>query len=297
MTKLREALSTIDSENPHIGAAVRQGDPGSEIVQFARSLPADVIVMGAAGSDRPDRPIGSVTATVVARANCPVLIVPRGRQVDQASPGLFRRILCAVDLAPTSVSVIRQALSLAWETHGHLMVVCVMTEPDPPPADVREHLSAAVPPEARAWCDIELVVKQGVPGHGGRQGRTDVERRCPRNWAAAAVDIHDAVRVGDIALPSRGYARCTAATVARLQTNRRNSWCKWDSTRALRMQAFEIANTRVTGVEGALSGAALQNETCDAPNEMVAVSHPANAQAHWESRAVRMLPQCLTAIR
>jgi nucleotide-binding universal stress UspA family protein len=163
MTKLREALSTIDSENPHIGAAVRQGDPGSEIVQFARSLPADVIVMGAAGSDRPDRPIGSVTATVVARANCPVLIVPRGRQVDQASPGLFRRILCAVDLAPTSVSVIRQALSLAWETHGHLMVVCVMTEPDPPAADVREHLSAAIPHEARAWCDIELIVKQGVP--------------------------------------------------------------------------------------------------------------------------------------
>jgi nucleotide-binding universal stress UspA family protein len=163
MMKLREALSAIDSENPRIGAAVRQGDPGSEIVQFARSLPADVIVMGAAGPDRPDRPIGSVTATVVGRANCPVLIVPTGRQVDQASPGLFRRILCAVDLAPTSVSVIRQALSLAWETHAHLMVVCVMTEPDPPPAEVRENLSAATPPEAHAWCDIELVVKQGVP--------------------------------------------------------------------------------------------------------------------------------------
>jgi nucleotide-binding universal stress UspA family protein len=163
MMKLREALSTIDSEHPHVGAAVRQGDSGSEIVQFARSLPADVIVMGAAGSDRPDRPIGSVTATVVARANCPVLIVPSGRQVDQTSPGVFRRILCAVDLAPTSVSVIRQALSLAWETHAHLMVVCVMTEPDPSPAEVRDRLSAAVPPEARAWCDIELVVKQGVP--------------------------------------------------------------------------------------------------------------------------------------
>ena len=163
LMKLREALSTVDAENSRVGAAVRQGDPGSGIVQFARSLPADVIVMGAAGSDRPARPIGSVTATVVARANCPVLIVPAGRQVDPASPGLFKHILCAIDLSPTSVNVLRQALSLAWESHGHLTCVSVMTEPDPTPSDIQDQLSAAVPPEARSWCDIEVTVKQGVP--------------------------------------------------------------------------------------------------------------------------------------
>ena len=48
MTKLREALITIDSENAHTGAAVRQGDPGTQILRFARSVSADVIVMGAA---------------------------------------------------------------------------------------------------------------------------------------------------------------------------------------------------------------------------------------------------------
>ena len=69
--KLREALITIDSENSHTGAAVRQGDPGTEILQFARTAPADLIVMGAAGAERPTRPIGSVTATVVARSDCP----------------------------------------------------------------------------------------------------------------------------------------------------------------------------------------------------------------------------------
>jgi len=163
MTKLREALNTIDPANPHIGAAVRQGDPGSQIVQFARSVPADLIVMGAAGSERPSRPIGSVTATVVARAGCPVLIVPAGRQVDRSSPGLFKRILCAVDLAPTSVNVLKQALSLAWETHGRLMFVCVVTEPDPSPSEIRNQLSAAIPTEARGWCEIEFLVKQGEP--------------------------------------------------------------------------------------------------------------------------------------
>jgi len=163
MLTLRSALRTIAPENPRVGAAVRHGDPGSQIVQYARSGPADLIVMAAAGSERPVRPIGSVTATVVARASCPVLIVPAGRPVDRASPGVFRRVLCAVDLAPASVNVLRQALSLAWETHARLIVVCVMTEPEPSASELREHISAAIPPECNDWCDIELVVTPGEP--------------------------------------------------------------------------------------------------------------------------------------
>ena len=163
MTKLREALSTVDSENAHTGAAVRQGDPGTQILQFARSMRADVIVMGAAGAERPTRPMGSVTATVVARSDCPVLIVPTGRRVDQLKAGVFKQILCAAGLAPSSVSVIRQALSLAWETHGHVRCVCVMTEPSPSSSEIQTQIMAAIPPEAKEWCDVEVVVKPGVP--------------------------------------------------------------------------------------------------------------------------------------
>ena len=163
MKRLREALFNTDPENRRIGAAVRRGDPGTQILQFARSLPSDLVVMGAAGADRPTRPVGSVTATVVARADCPVLIVPAGRRVDPSSAGLFATILCAVDLAPASVNVIRQALSLGWETRGRVRCVCVMTDQNPPPSVVEDRLLAAVPPEAHAWCAIELVVKSGVP--------------------------------------------------------------------------------------------------------------------------------------
>ena len=163
MTKLREALITIDPENVHTGAAVRQGDPGMQILRFARSVRADVIVMGAAGIERPMRPVGSVTATVVARSDCPVLIVPSGRRIDRLSAGVFKQILCAADLGPSSVSVIRQALSLAWETHGHVRCVCVMTDPNPSSSEIQNQLLAAIPPEAHAWCDTEVVVKQGVP--------------------------------------------------------------------------------------------------------------------------------------
>jgi len=197
MTKLREALITVDSENAHTGAAVRQGDPGIQILQFAESMRADVIVMGAAGAERPTRPMGSVTATVVARSDCPVLIVPTGRPVDRHQAGVFKQILCAVGLAPSSVSVIRQALSLAWETHGHVSCVCVMTEPSPSPSEIQTQILAAIPSEAKEWCDVDVVVKRGVPA-------TEIVR------AAETLNV-DVVLIG----PPRQWTSTTEAVLAK----------------------------------------------------------------------------------
>jgi nucleotide-binding universal stress UspA family protein len=157
MVKLREALATVDSTNDRTGAAVRLGDPGAQILQFARSLPADLIVMGAAGAERPERPMGSMTATVVARCQCPVLIVPAARKINPGTPGLFKRIVCAVDLAPASVSVIRQAVSLARETGALVTCACIMMDPEPSSSEIHDRLLMAIPPEARGWCDIEVV--------------------------------------------------------------------------------------------------------------------------------------------
>jgi nucleotide-binding universal stress UspA family protein len=160
---LRETLQRIDPTNPKVGAAIRQGEPGNQILQFARSMPADLIVMGAAGAERPERPIGSITATVVARSDCGVMIVPSRRHVNAISPASFEHIVCAVDVTPASVTLMRQAISLAWETHGRVMLLCVMIEPDPSSSEIQQLLVDAIPPEARTWCDIDIVVKRGVP--------------------------------------------------------------------------------------------------------------------------------------
>jgi nucleotide-binding universal stress UspA family protein len=163
IARLRDAMTRIDPGNHLVGAAIKQGDPGGTILQFARSTSTGLIVMGAAGGQRPDRPIGSVTATIVARSDCPVLIIPAGRAIASATPGFFDRIACAVDLAPSSVSVIKQALALAWETHAQVEYVCVRTEPQPSAAEIQRHIVAAIPPEAHAWCDIRVEAKAGVP--------------------------------------------------------------------------------------------------------------------------------------
>jgi nucleotide-binding universal stress UspA family protein len=56
-----------------------------------------------------------------------------------------------------------QAISLASETHGRVLLMCVMTESEPSSSEIRQLLLDAIPPDASTWCDIEIVVTPGVP--------------------------------------------------------------------------------------------------------------------------------------
>ena len=78
MSRLRASLDEAAPSYDLVGAAVRQGDPATEILRFARAMPADSIVMGAPGADRPERPMGRVTSVwlrvrSVLSSQCPPL--------------------------------------------------------------------------------------------------------------------------------------------------------------------------------------------------------------------------------
>ncbi|HKE88607.1 MAG TPA: universal stress protein [Vicinamibacterales bacterium] len=161
MEQLRECLLETNSAYEFIGAAVRQGDPGTQILDFARRLRANLIVMGAPGAERP---MGPVAAVVVGRSDCPVLTVPTHPTTPSNESGVFSRVVCAVDLAPSSVSVIRQALSIAWETEGRLIYACVLSEDDSiSDSKTRDDLLSAIPPEGSRWCDMDITVTRGTP--------------------------------------------------------------------------------------------------------------------------------------
>jgi nucleotide-binding universal stress UspA family protein len=165
MSRLRTSLAEAAPSYDRVGAAVRQGDPGTEILHFARAMPADVIIIGAPGVERPERPMGPVTSVVVARSDCAVLTVPTHHSPWSNESGVFERIVCAVDLAPSSVNVIHQALSLAWETAGRLTYVCVLPEGIAKrAATARDRLLDAIPSEASGWCETDILVLQGTPG-------------------------------------------------------------------------------------------------------------------------------------
>ena len=60
------------------GANLKIGNVAEEIVQLAKDLEADLIVMGSRGvslDDGHDRLVGSVTERVLHRAPCPVLVI------------------------------------------------------------------------------------------------------------------------------------------------------------------------------------------------------------------------------
>jgi nucleotide-binding universal stress UspA family protein len=66
-------------------AFVRTGAAETEIVQAARDIAADLIVIGSHGGDPASMPIGRTAETVVRNASCPVLVA-RNIQPQSARP-------------------------------------------------------------------------------------------------------------------------------------------------------------------------------------------------------------------
>jgi nucleotide-binding universal stress UspA family protein len=103
---------------------VTEGDPGREIVRYAKEAECDLIVMPTHGYG-PFRRflLGSVTAKVLHDAHCPVWTGPHMGEAP-AYPSIgFDKVLCAVDLGPDSQSVLQWGAAFAREYGAELAVV------------------------------------------------------------------------------------------------------------------------------------------------------------------------------
>jgi nucleotide-binding universal stress UspA family protein len=161
---------------------VRDGNTAAEILDVAKALPADLVVMGTHGRGGFERLVlGSVAEKVLRKASCPVLTVPPpAEETPAGAPALFERILCPVDFSPSSMRALDYALSIAEEAKASLTLLHVVEwSPDD---EVREHrhfnvpeyrryleeeargmLRSAVPEEARLWCETREIVSVGKP--------------------------------------------------------------------------------------------------------------------------------------
>jgi nucleotide-binding universal stress UspA family protein len=127
MTKeLRSFVGSAAEALPRLQMIVRAGAPAAMILDCAREVEADLLVLGTHGRTGFERfMLGSVTEKVILKATSPVLTVPRG--VD-AGPdgGVFRRLLCGVDFSDASLRALQYALSLAAEANGRLILLHVV---------------------------------------------------------------------------------------------------------------------------------------------------------------------------
>jgi len=159
---------------------VRDGAVPAALLELARSLPADLLVMGTHGQRGLERLVlGSVTEAVLRKAPCPVLTVAPEERIF-SGPAPFKRILYATDFSPAADHALGYALSLAEEAQGALILVHVMDGPTLAVTasglpvnlsrvtadlarDAQERLRHAVSPQARLWCEAEELVAYGRP--------------------------------------------------------------------------------------------------------------------------------------
>ena len=155
---------------------VAEGSVSGVIEEFARDLPADLVVMGTHGRSGFERLLlGSVTEKILRKAPCPVLTVPA--QNTAAAPVPLTRVLCAIDFSPASRRALTLAQSLAGESGAKLCVMHVLEpvsvfEPvasggPAASADVRREaryrLERLIDSDTRAFTDVVEVVVAGKP--------------------------------------------------------------------------------------------------------------------------------------
>jgi nucleotide-binding universal stress UspA family protein len=182
------ALNMGDLVEPFLGEGVPivtkvlEGEPWRLILDEARGLPADLLVIGTHGrSGFEQLLLGSVTEKVLRRAPCPVLTVGHVRAHPRKGP-LFRRILCAADLTHASQQTLDVALSLATENDAQITLLHVMENlpggngaglvhrvpprvplPHELVAEARAELRKAVPDPVRVFCEVTERVETGAP--------------------------------------------------------------------------------------------------------------------------------------
>lgn len=157
---------------------VRNGHPVDAVVEYAREVRAQLIVVGTALPRAGVSQRESIGEMMARRASCPTLIVPTGLQPTREDLP-FRRIVCAVDLSPGSVAAREEAIRLAQAAGGTLTLLHVLTEFEDVPTlatyvvpeyrqqrmvDAYQRLSKSVPPEAREWAHVDVQVRAGDAG-------------------------------------------------------------------------------------------------------------------------------------
>jgi nucleotide-binding universal stress UspA family protein len=157
-----------------IEAVVREGNTAAEILDQARSMNADLLVIGTHGRSGFERLLlGSIAEKVLRKASCPVLTVPRRlSNALPAGPVLYKRILCPVDFSDSSLRALKYALSIAQEADGRLIVLHVVAHEFENPADM-----------------ATVVYDAGMTVSGFVQEREDAFRRRLQETVAGATEF------------------------------------------------------------------------------------------------------------
>ena len=81
-TALEATARLFDDSDIKTTTALRKGDPADEIISYATETDVDLITMGTRRADYTEKLVGSVSQSIVARADTPVLTTKLTRDDD-----------------------------------------------------------------------------------------------------------------------------------------------------------------------------------------------------------------------
>lgn len=118
-TALEQLETLVQGSNPGevtVDVQLAEGDVVDTIVERAKAIPADAVVMGTEGRRGLSRLfLGSVTERVIRLSPQPVLSVSPNAPEPPPSDVPFQRILCPVDFSPSSLAALERALDLCGD--------------------------------------------------------------------------------------------------------------------------------------------------------------------------------------
>jgi nucleotide-binding universal stress UspA family protein len=124
LAELQRFVDATEHTGVPIGLLCREGDPCEEIRNMAQETGADLVVMGTHGRSGFKRLVlGSVTEALLNRPPAPVLTVNRDLKRRK---GLFRTVLCAIDVSEWSAGTVAVALAIADEGAKRIMLLNVI---------------------------------------------------------------------------------------------------------------------------------------------------------------------------
>ena len=158
--ELGELIGPALAVGVEVDARLEEGAVAERILETARAISADLVVMGTHGRSGVERLVlGSVAERIVRRAECPVLTVPPGADQLAVGQAPFRTVLCPTDFSGASAAAVALASEIAGRAGARLLLLNVVewpfghtTGPDPVTAlreslvaDAGRQLAAALP--------------------------------------------------------------------------------------------------------------------------------------------------------
>jgi nucleotide-binding universal stress UspA family protein len=139
-----------------------EGTVSSELVRLVREHDPRLLVTGSAARRPLDRILqGSVSAELVHRAGCPVVVVPDDAELEADGP-----LVAAYDGSEHSLRAARHGAALAARLGRDLVLVHVAA-PDEPSVEVdaalARDLHAAAAPGAARRLDVAVAIERGDP--------------------------------------------------------------------------------------------------------------------------------------